>query len=122
MPSFSDTRYLAELFRALSEETRVQMMVLLLDGRELCVCDFVNTLGITQSKASRHLRCLLTRGLLEDRRDGVWVRYRIRMDADASVRAALHAVGVGLKAATRSELSERLASGHAHKQSDRPAA
>jgi ArsR family transcriptional regulator len=100
---------LADLFRALSEETRVQMIALLLEGQELCVCDFVNVLGITQSKASRHLRYLDNGGLLEDRRNGVWVRYRIRSDADEATRAVLRAIETGLDERSRAELSKRLA-------------
>jgi ArsR family transcriptional regulator, arsenate/arsenite/antimonite-responsive transcriptional repressor len=68
---------LANVFKALSEETRLAMVGLLLNVEELCVCDFVEVLGITQSKASRHLRCLVHAGLLQDRREAVWVHYRI---------------------------------------------
>ena len=70
-------RKLAGIFRALADETRLRMMGLLLRRRELCVCDFVEVLGITQSKASRHLRYLLHAGLVDDRRAGTWVHYRL---------------------------------------------
>ncbi len=72
-----DTAKLADLFRALSDETRVRMFAMLVWAEELCVCDFVNLLQITQSKASRHLRYMKSAGLLTDNRDGVWMRYRI---------------------------------------------
>ncbi|RME26400.1 MAG: transcriptional regulator [Deltaproteobacteria bacterium] len=53
------------------------MLGLLLKEGELCVCNFTDVLGITQSKASRHLRQLVDAGFLDDRRDGTWVYFRI---------------------------------------------
>jgi DNA-binding transcriptional ArsR family regulator len=44
---------------------------------ELCVCDIMGVLSITQSKASRHLRYLFNAGLVTDRREGLWKYYRI---------------------------------------------
>jgi ArsR family transcriptional regulator len=70
-------RELALVFKALSDETRLQMLGLLLREGELCVCDFVEVLSVTQSKASRHLRYLVNAGLLQDRRAGIWVYFRI---------------------------------------------
>lgn len=70
-------RTLISVFKSLSDETRLQMLGLLLKEGELCVCDFVDVLEITQSKASRHLRHLVNAGLLDDRRDGIWVYFRI---------------------------------------------
>jgi len=70
-------RTLASIFKALSDETRLQMLGLLLRKGELCVCDFVEVLAVTQSKASRHLRYLVNAGLLQDRRAGIWVYFRI---------------------------------------------
>jgi ArsR family transcriptional regulator, arsenate/arsenite/antimonite-responsive transcriptional repressor len=70
-------RTLAAIFKALSDETRLSMLGLLLREGELCVCDFVQALGVTQSKASRHLRYLVNAGLLQDRRKAVWVYFRI---------------------------------------------
>ena len=80
-------RTLTNLFKALSDETRLQMLGLLFKEGELCVCDFVDVLEITQSKASRHLRHLVNAGLLDDRRDGTWVYFRIaEKPAPAQVR------------------------------------
>jgi len=70
-------RTLTNVFKALSDETRLQMLGLLLKEGELCVCDFVDVLDISQSKASRHLRHLVNAGLLDDRREGTWVYFRI---------------------------------------------
>ncbi|MBI5485717.1 MAG: metalloregulator ArsR/SmtB family transcription factor [Deltaproteobacteria bacterium] len=82
-------RDLAGMFRALADETRLKMMGLLLRRRELCVCDFVEVLGVTQSKASRHLRYLLHAGLVEDRRAGLWVHYRVARELDPDARVVV---------------------------------
>ncbi len=68
----------AEFFAVLADEARLKMLWLLSNHRELCVCDFMEVLGITQSKASRHLRILYRAGLVTDRRDGLWVYYALR--------------------------------------------
>ena len=67
----------AELFKSLADETRVKMLWLLMGREELCVCDIMGVLAITQSKASRHLRYLYHLGWVKDRRDGVWMNYRL---------------------------------------------
>jgi len=48
----------AQLFKSLADETRLKILWLLMAKEELCVCDIMGVLGITQSKASRHLRYL----------------------------------------------------------------
>ncbi len=67
----------ARLFKSLADETRLQIFWLLMAKEELCVCDIMGVLGITQSKASRHLRYLFHLGWVTDRREGVWMNYRL---------------------------------------------
>lgn len=67
----------ATLFKALSEPVRLRIVHLLLDKSELCVCDIVDTLGLAQSVVSRHLAYLRNAGLLDSRREGVWIYYQI---------------------------------------------
>jgi len=67
----------ARFFKSLADETRLRILWLLLAKEELCVCDLMAVLGITQSKASRHLRYLFHQGLVNDRREGVWMYYRL---------------------------------------------
>ena len=67
----------ARFFKSLSDETRLKILWLLSGTKELCVCDIINVLGITQSKASRHLRYLYHLGWVTDRRDGLWMNYRL---------------------------------------------
>ena len=67
----------ARFFKSLSDETRLKILWLLSGTEELCVCDVIDVLGITQSKASRHLRYLYHLGWVTDRRDGLWMNYRL---------------------------------------------
>lgn len=62
---------------ALAEPTRLEAMRLLADGSEHCVCELMRKLGASQSRMSRHMRVLKQAGLVVDRRDAQWVRYRI---------------------------------------------
>jgi ArsR family transcriptional regulator len=62
------------LLRALADETRLRILNLLF-RRELCVCQIMEVLGIGQSKASRHLAHLKNAGLVNDRREGLWMYY-----------------------------------------------
>ena len=69
------------LFKALADATRLRILGLLLAG-EVCVCDIHESLKIPQSKASRHLAYLRRSGLVETRRDGLWIHYRLGKLAD----------------------------------------
>lgn len=71
-----DVRPLTRLLRALGEETRLRIVALLSHG-ELCVCHIEAALDLNQSTASRQLGILRTSGVVDCRRDGTWVYYRI---------------------------------------------
>ena len=86
----------ATLFKALGNKTRLGMIWLLLDHRELCVCDFMELLGISQSTASRHLRALFHVELVRDRRQGQWVYYTLRKDHTGLIKATLDAIRMSL--------------------------
>ncbi|MGA6134916.1 metalloregulator ArsR/SmtB family transcription factor [Acinetobacter dispersus] len=66
-----------EFFKCLSDETRLNIVMLVTEHQELCVCDLTEKLQLSQPKISRHLALLRTSGLLLDRRQGQWVYYRI---------------------------------------------
>jgi ArsR family transcriptional regulator len=85
---------LAKIFKSLSDETRLKVLGLLFEKGELCVCDLMETLQISQSKASRHLRYLVNAGLLKDRREAVWVYYRINDTPSNKEREILDALRV----------------------------
>lgn len=67
---------LLNVFKALSEETRLRILKLLENG-ELCVCDIFTALEISQPKVSFHLNVLKEAGLLKDRKQGRWTHYRL---------------------------------------------
>ncbi len=68
---------LIPFFRALADETRLRIVMLLLHG-ELCVCDLMAILDAPQSKLSRHLAYLKYSGIVDGRREGVWMHYSLK--------------------------------------------
>ena len=63
-------------FKALSDETRLRVLNLILE-RECCVCEIMQALEISQSKASRHLSALYDAGFLKFRKEGLWSLYSV---------------------------------------------
>jgi ArsR family transcriptional regulator len=66
----------ARFFKAFSDETRLRILHLLLKG-ELCICELMEVLGLPQSNVSRHMAYLKNAGLVDDRREAVWVYYSL---------------------------------------------
>jgi len=66
-----------QLFKNLSDDTRLNLVLLLREKGELCVCELTLMLKENQPKISRHLAMLRESGLLIDRRDGKWIHYRL---------------------------------------------
>lgn len=77
---------------ALAEPTRLAAVSILWDGTEHCVCELMKRLDATQSRMSRHMQTLKLAGLVVDRRDAQWVRYRLNPDMRPEVRNVLAAV------------------------------
>jgi ArsR family transcriptional regulator len=69
----------ARFFKSLADETRLQILWLWSGTEELWVCDGIDVLGITQSQASRHRRYLHHLGRGPDRREGLWMNYRLSL-------------------------------------------
>ncbi|PKL52030.1 MAG: ArsR family transcriptional regulator [Nitrospira bacterium HGW-Nitrospira-1] len=67
---------LLNIFKALSDETRLRILKLLENG-ELCVCDIVAAMEMSQPKVSFHLNVLKEAGFLKDRKQGRWIHYRL---------------------------------------------
>ena len=65
------------LLKCLGDSTRLRILLLTLEESELCVCEFVEALDLSQPKISRHLALMKTAKLLSDRRQGQWIHYRI---------------------------------------------
>lgn len=98
----------ASLFRALADETRLKMLALILRHGELCVCDVMTVLCITQSKASRHLRYLLNAGLLKDRRETVWAFYSLAEDLDPIRQGIVDSVPQLLEQAVLDKMDKKM--------------
>ncbi len=91
-----DLAALETVLKALADVTRLRLLGLLMAG-EVCVCDLHDSLRLPQSKVSRHLAYLRKAGLVETRREGLWVHYRLADAPDPVVRvirdAVAHALG-----------------------------
>ncbi len=81
-----------ELLTAVSDPTRRAALALLWSGGEHCVCELMARLGASQSRMSRHMKVLRTAGLVLDRRDAQWVRYRRDPDLASELAAVIDAV------------------------------
>ena len=87
--------------KALSDESRVRML-LALRKDELCVCQITELLGLAFSTVSKHLSILFQAGLVDSRKDGRWIYYKLRgKKADVAVREALDWVDKALSDQTQ---------------------
>jgi ArsR family transcriptional regulator, arsenate/arsenite/antimonite-responsive transcriptional repressor len=66
-----------KVFKALSDETRIRMIKILENSGEVCVCDLMRAMEISQTRASRNLNILKESGLVNDRRDKHWIYYTL---------------------------------------------
>ena len=94
-PQIKDLDALTEIYAALADPTRLRILSLLAED-EICVCHIHASLDVPQPTASRHLAYLRKSGLVEARRDGIWMHYRLaKIDNPVVaqvVKAALHAL------------------------------
>jgi ArsR family transcriptional regulator len=81
-------RPVSRLFRALGDDMRVRIVGLLSHG-ELCVCHLQSALELTQPTVSRHMAVLRNAGVVEARREGSWVYYRLARQADGAAEKQL---------------------------------
>lgn len=97
---------LDEILATLAEPTRRRALALLWTGEEQCVCELMRRLGATQSRMSRHMGVLRAAGLVLDRRDAQWVRYRRNPNAPPAIANIVDSV-LGAMAAPSSRTSSR---------------
>jgi ArsR family transcriptional regulator len=81
---------LESVFKALADKTRLRL-VALLGNNEVCVCHLHDSLALPQPTVSRHLAYLRRAGLVDVRRDGVWMHYQVARSLDPAVRTVLNA-------------------------------
>ena len=86
-----DTARAAELFHALSDEIRLGVVDLLLDG-ERCVCELMDELDLAQSRLSWHLKTLSDAGLISGRKEGRWIYYSLVPAALGEAHSLLQAM------------------------------
>ena len=83
-------------FTALSHPLRLRALLLLQAEGELCVCELNHALGVSQPMISRHLAHLRQWGLVADRRQGLWVYYRLREELPGWMRRILATTAEGV--------------------------
>ena len=81
-----------EVIIAICDPTRRAALAIVWDGGEHCVCELMARLGASQSRMSRHMKVLREAGLVRDRRDAQWVRYRRNSDLAPEFVAVIDAV------------------------------
>lgn len=81
---------LETVFKALADKTRLRILTLI-GSNEICVCHIHDSLRLPQPTVSRHLAYLRRTGLVDARRDGVWMHYRLSDSLDPVVRAVIDA-------------------------------
>lgn len=86
------------IFASLSDPSRLRALALISREKELCVCELVGALDLSQPKVSRHMRVLSDAGLVVGRRDAQWVIYRLNPDLPAWAQKAL---GAAIEAVNR---------------------
>ena len=70
----------AHMFKALSDETRLSIICRLRGGEELCACNILESLSITQPTLSHHMKTLTESGLVSSRKDANWMRYTLNRE------------------------------------------
>jgi ArsR family transcriptional regulator, arsenate/arsenite/antimonite-responsive transcriptional repressor len=99
-PIHSRTERAIELFHALSDQTRLEIIELLRKG-ERCVCELTDSLDAAQSRLSFHLRVLKDAGIVRDRKDGRWIHYDLEPDVFEEIESLVS--GMKPRALRRSE-------------------
>lgn len=85
------------LYPAIAHEIRLRCLLLLLEHGELCVCELTHAIGAAQPTISRHLAHLREVELVSDRREGLWIHYRINPELPDWVKNVLQETADGVK-------------------------
>ncbi|WP_397375523.1 ArsR/SmtB family transcription factor [Paenibacillus sp. EPM92] len=82
---------MSELLKILSDQSRLSMLALLREG-ELCVCDLVELVGLSQPGVSQHLKKMKAVGLVNETRKSQWIYYSLNIDDKPYVKAVLDTI------------------------------
>ena len=85
----SDANELSARFKALADPARLRLLSLIADRGEVCACDLVGPLGVSQPTVSHHLKVLFEADLVEKERRGRWIHYRVVPSTVDALREAL---------------------------------
>lgn len=77
-------RKIAEFYKALSDETRLTILEML-SGQEMCACEIIVGLGLSQPTVSHHLKILRQAEIIKDQKDGKWVYYTLNAEVFQSL-------------------------------------
>jgi ArsR family transcriptional regulator len=86
-----------QLFKAFSDPTRLRCLSLLASHEELCVCELTHALGLPQPKVSHHLAALRRAGVVSDRKQGLWIYYRVSDEIPAWVAVVIRVTIEGVR-------------------------
>ena len=81
-----------DFLKCLADQTRLDILMLIVQNGERCVCELTAYLNLSQPKISRHLALLRSHKILQDRRQGQWVYYRLHDDLEQWCLDVLHAI------------------------------
>ncbi|MDR3563684.1 MAG: metalloregulator ArsR/SmtB family transcription factor [Negativicutes bacterium] len=98
-------RALADIFKALGDPIRLEIVQLLL-GKELCVCDILDAFKVSQPTISHHLKVLKYAGLVNDNREGKWIYYSLHPEAFTLIKAFSETMAAGLAQKERPNICE----------------
>ena len=87
-----------ELFKALSDPTRLRCLSLLVSEDELCVCELTYALALPQPRVSHHLAALRRTALVTDRKVGLWIYYRLNPDLPPWIVEVIRTIAQGISA------------------------
>lgn len=90
-----------KILKAISDENRLRILVILNEKQNLCVCEIREIIGLSQPTISSHLRILENAGLINNSKDGKWINYRLNSDLDIKVREFLNQILLVLKNSTQ---------------------
>jgi ArsR family transcriptional regulator len=105
-----------DFFSALAHDTRLRCLLLLMEHDELCVCELTTAIGAAQPHVSRHLAQLRELGLVTDRREGLWIHYRINPRLPEWIKGVLGATAEGIGDEYRLGTDERFRAATANRR------
>ncbi|MCG9478959.1 MAG: metalloregulator ArsR/SmtB family transcription factor [Actinomycetia bacterium] len=99
---------ITKLLKAMADEGRLRIVLLLVARKNLCVCEIKEIIGLSQPTISSHLKVLQNAGILESSKDGLWVNYRLAQDMDKNARQIIERIYGSVKedAAVRQDIKK----------------